>query len=86
MNNELNLIKIHKRRMNVLLEQQAKRGINESASVVMEIDDIKNHIAELETILRRRLNSLQLKAAAYGLSADPHISMEIEDIQDYFND
>lgn len=81
---EISLIKIHTRRMKILQQQQAKRGVQSSATAVREIEDTKETIKGIEDGLRRRLQSLLEKQAVYGLSADPSIKIEIEDIQEYF--
>lgn len=83
---EIKLIKIHRRRIKVLKEQMAARGLQSSATAVMEIEDAEKEIKEIENTLRRRLQHLLEKAALKGISADPSISIEIEDIQEYFEE
>jgi len=81
---EIKLLKIHKRRLDILEQQKAKVGVHYNATLEMEIDDIKEKMKDIESGLNRRLQSLREKAAIYGISADPSISIEIEDIQNYF--
>lgn len=83
---EVKLLKIHKRRYQILEQQAAKVGVHSAAHIIMEMNDIKESVKELETSLRRRLQTLREKAAVYGLSADPSITIEIEDIEAYFGD
>jgi hypothetical protein len=81
---EIKLLGIHKRRLEIMEQQQAKVGVHYSATLLMEIDEVKNQITDIEAGLKRRLQALREKAAIYGLSADPAISIEIEDIEKYF--
>jgi hypothetical protein len=81
---EIKLLKIHKRRLDILKQQKAKTGAHYNATLEMEIGDIEEAMKEIEDTLGRRLQSLRLKVATYGLSADPSISIEIEDIESYF--
>lgn len=81
---EIKLIKIHKRRLELLEQQMVKVGVHYGATVLMEIDEIKKQVQEIEQGLKRRLQMLREKVAIYGLNADPSLLIEIEDIEEYF--
>lgn len=81
---EIKLLKIHKRRLEILEQQKAKVGAHYNATIMVEIEDIKEEMGNIENSLKRRLQALREKAAVYGLNSDPSITIEIEDIEDYF--
>jgi hypothetical protein len=83
---ELKLIKTHKRRYDILKEQQAKVGLNQAATVVIELEDIETAIKKLENTLKQILQHLKEKETIYGISVDPSILINIEDIQNYFKE
>jgi len=85
------IVDAKKKRLNVLLKQQAVYGIDSPAHIVMEIEDLRQEIAQLEgqiedrestadliEIKTRRLRELQLRAAKYGVNCPPEITLEIE--------
>lgn len=85
------IVDAKKRRLSVLLKQQAVYGIDSPAHIVMEIEDLRQEVAQLEgqiedresiadliEIKTRRLRELQLRAAKYGVSCPPEITIEIE--------
>lgn len=82
--NEIKLITIHKRNVEILNAQKARLGLHCPLYLETQLEHEINAIKELEDTLRRRLHALLEKAAVYGISADPSISIEIEDIQKYF--
>lgn len=82
---EMKLLSIHKRRLEIMEQQKAIVGAHYSATLIMEIDEVKKQMAELEAGLKRRLQALREKAAVYGLNVDPAITIEIEDIEGYFD-
>ncbi|NJO31650.1 MAG: hypothetical protein HC874_31910 [Richelia sp. SL_2_1] len=85
MNHQIKLIKIHKRRLAILLEQQRKFQDNTPPHIVTEIEDIIRNIKEIDTELRRRLQELMLKSARYGINTPVEVTLEIEDIHNYFD-
>lgn len=84
MNQQLELLDVHNRRLGVLRKKAAKVGIQMDASVEMEIEDISNTVLGLESELKRTLQHLKLQQAIKGISVDPSILIEIEDIEKYF--
>jgi hypothetical protein len=81
---EIQLIKIHERRLRLLEQKRAKVGSQAEVTLEIEIEDIKHEIGQLEQELKRRWLLLKQKDALYGFSADPSITIEIEDIEAYF--
>jgi hypothetical protein len=87
MQQEIKLLKIHKRRKEVLEEQITRIGRNLApAHLLTETADIDEQVEEIETNLKRRLQALREKLAIQGINADPSLSIEAEDIEEYFKE
>lgn len=83
---DIDLLKIHRRRLAVLEKQIAMAGgeAYADAGKLMEAQNTRDSVAEIEKTLGKRLQYRREQSALYGISADPSIGIEIEEIESYF--
>lgn len=79
------LIKIHKKRLNILIGQAASFGKKYCPPhIIQEIRDISGTVRDLYQKSMddnsKRLQLLKQKKAIYGLNSDPSLDIEIEDL------